>query len=82
MEDNCKSVNSCLTTTFNMKRFLTLLLAIIFLPAMACQAGTAGGLCAQTPGTQTISGQVLDKDTQEPLMGATFRVENMVGWIQ
>lgn len=32
-------------------------------------------LPAQT--TQTISGQVLDKDSQEPLVGATVRVENL-----
>ncbi|MFN0215135.1 MAG: carboxypeptidase-like regulatory domain-containing protein, partial [Saprospiraceae bacterium] len=48
-----------------MKKLFTLLPAILM---------TALGLIAQT--TQTISGQVLDKDSQEPLIGATVRVEN------
>jgi len=50
-----------------MKRHLALF-AVCFLQTI---------LPAQTPSTQTISGQALDKDTQEPLIGATVRVENL-----
>ncbi|MBC7777840.1 MAG: TonB-dependent receptor [Phycisphaerae bacterium] len=50
-----------------MKRLFTLLVAIVI---------TAAALLAQSSTTQTISGQVLDKDSQEPLIGASVRVEN------
>jgi CarboxypepD_reg-like domain len=33
-------------------------------------------ICAQTP-VQTIRGQALDKDTREPLTGATVSIQNI-----
>ncbi|MFN0036822.1 MAG: carboxypeptidase-like regulatory domain-containing protein [Saprospiraceae bacterium] len=51
-----------------MKKLFSLL---ALLPAIVL---TAAGLSAQT--IQAISGQVIDKDSQKPLIGATVRVEN------
>ncbi len=49
-----------------MKRLFTLLLFCLWQTLLPAQT------------TQAISGQVLDKDSQEPLIGATVRVENVV----